>query len=221
MPQHIIHVYFVPGLAAGKEIFRNIKLPKNRFKTHIIEWLIPEKNETIANYSKRMAAMVIEKNAILIGVSFGGVVVQEMSAFLDLKKLIIISSIKSKHELPLRLKIVRKLKAYYLMPTRLVVKSKDLTKLAIGPRSKKRLKIYDEYLHVRNERYLNWAIKNMVCWNREISNPNVYHIHGNEDVVFPIKNLKTKYIIDGGTHIMLLRKGHQITDVIIEIIEEN
>ncbi len=221
MPKSKIHVYFVPGLAAGKEIFRNIILPDDRFQTHIIEWLIPEKKERISDYAKRMAANVNEENAVLIGVSFGGVMAQEMSAFLDLKKLIIISSVKSKHELPLRLKIVRKLGAYRLVPTRLVVKSDDLTKLAVGPRSKKRLKIYDEYLHVRDERYLNWAIKNMVCWDREECQEDVHHIHGNEDIVFPIKNLKTNHIIEGGTHIMLLRKGKQVTDKIIEIIGDN
>ena len=47
-----------------------------------------------------MAERVVEPNAILVGVSFGGVVVQEMAAFLNLKNLVIISSVKTKEELP-------------------------------------------------------------------------------------------------------------------------
>ncbi|HAH34811.1 MAG TPA: alpha/beta hydrolase, partial [Flavobacteriaceae bacterium] len=42
------HIYFVPGLAAGKEIFENINLPESRYTLHVISWLIPSKKETIA-----------------------------------------------------------------------------------------------------------------------------------------------------------------------------
>ena len=214
-------VYFVPGLAAGEEIFRNIKLPEEDFEVEIISWIIPEKNESISDYAKRMASFVKEMNSVLIGVSFGGVIAQEMSFFLNLKKLIIISSIKTKHELPSRLKWVKRLKAYKILPTGLIISSRDLTKLAVGPRSKKRLKIYDEYLHVRDKRYLDWAVKNMVCWNREEALPQVYHIHGDEDKVFPLKNIKGAIVIPGGNHIMLLTKGVKISEKIVEIISDN
>jgi len=116
------HIYFVPGLAADKEIFENISLPENLYTLHIISWLIPSKKETIAQYAKRMAGFVTEKNAVLVGVSFGGVVAQEMNSFLKLKKLIIISSIKTKHELPTKFKIAKNLRFYKLIPTRLVSK---------------------------------------------------------------------------------------------------
>ena len=122
----------------------------------------PEKNEIIANYAARMATRITERNAVLIGVSFGGVVVQEMAAFVDLKKLIIISSVKSKNELPKRLRIVRMLKLYRIVPTGLILSAQDLTNYAVGPRSKKRLALYNEYLHVRDKTYLNWAIYNMI-----------------------------------------------------------
>jgi pimeloyl-ACP methyl ester carboxylesterase len=214
-------VYFVPGLAAGEEIFRNIKLPEDDFEVHIIPWLIPKKKESLSFYAKRMTSFVKDENTVLIGVSFGGVVVQEMSLFLNLKKLIIISSVKTKYELPSRLKWVARLKAYNLLPTRLILSARDLTKLAIGPRSRKRLKIYDEYLHVRDKQYLDWAIKNMVCWNREEALPQVYHIHGDEDIVFPIKNINHAIVIPGGNHIMLLTKGVKVSEKIIEILRNN
>ena len=130
-------------------------------------------------------------------------------------------SVKSKAELPKRLKLIRKLKAYKLIPTRLIVSSKDLTRFALGPKSKKRLKIYDEYLHIRNPLYLPWAIKNMVCWEREIVDKKVHHIHGNEDMVFPIKHIINSHVIDGGTHIMLLNKATMVTKKIVDVIENN
>ena len=130
------HVYFVPGMAAGSEIFRNIKLPE-KYEIHILEWLIPENKESLKAYAKRMASRIKEENSILIGVSFGGVVVQEMSFFLKLKKLIIISSVKSRNELPRRMKFASLTKAYKLIPTGLVLSAEDLTKFSIGPKTKK------------------------------------------------------------------------------------
>ena len=88
-----IHVYFMPGLAAGKEIFKNILLPEEYYEIHLLEWLIPEKDESIQSYAKRMASLVSFDSSVLVGVSFGGVLVQEMAQFLNLRKLIIISYI--------------------------------------------------------------------------------------------------------------------------------
>ncbi|SRX55747.1 alpha/beta fold hydrolase [Aequorivita sp. CIP111184] len=213
------HVYFVPGMAAGSEIFRNIKFPEN-YKIHILEWLIPEKDENLEAYAKRMAIEVKEKDAILIGVSFGGVVVQEMNHFLKLRKLIIISSVKTRNELPRRMKLASLTKAYKLIPTSLVLSAEDLTKFSVGPKSKKRLAMYQEYLHVRNKQYLDWALEKMVTWNQKEKIENIIHIHGEKDMVFPIKYIDECKVIKGGTHIMILNKGKEISKKLVEIFEE-
>ena len=215
------HIYFVPGLAADKEIFENISLPESKYVLHVISWLMPKKNEQIDQYAKRMAAFVKENNAVLVGVSFGGVVAQEMSFFLKLKKLIIISSVKTRFELPLRFKIVKLLKLYVFIPTKLFLSSKDLTQFSLGPNSKKRLQLYQNYLHVRDKRYLDWAIKQMITWNQDKPLPGVYHIHGDNDLVFPIKNIKSCITIAGGSHIMLLTKAHLLSQKIVDIISQN
>ncbi|PKA83931.1 pimeloyl-ACP methyl ester carboxylesterase [Ulvibacter sp. MAR_2010_11] len=220
MTHNKTHVYFVPGMAAGPEIFRNISLPEEPYALHILQWLIPEKKETMLSYAKRMAALVTEEDSVLIGVSFGGVVVQEMSTFLKLKKLIIISSVKTRAELPRRLKFARRTFFYKLVPTSLVLSAEDLTKFAVGPRSEKRLRLYQEYLHVRDKQYLDWAIQNMVCWNRKMPVDGVVHIHGDKDIVFPIKHIKNSTIVAGGTHVMIILKGKEISEKILEIIRE-
>lgn len=206
-------------MAAGSEIFRNIKLPEN-YEIHILDWLIPGKEETIEDYAKRMALTVKEKDAILIGVSFGGVVVQEMNNFLKLKKLIIISSVKTRNELPRRMKIASLTKAYKLIPTSLVLSAEDLTRFSIGPKSKKRLALYQQYLHVRDKQYLDWALEKMVTWNKKERIKNLIHIHGEKDMVFPIKYIDGCRVIEGGTHIMILNKGSEISKMLLEIFEE-
>ncbi len=212
-------IYFVPGLAAGREIFENIHLPEDQFDVHIIEWIIPSKNESLQSYAQRMAAKVSQENAVLIGVSFGGVMVQEMSQYLNLKKLIIISSVKSTYEIPKKMKVFKYVPLYRLIPSRFLESSKSLVKYGLGVKSKTKLEIYQKYLSVNNTQYLKWAIKQMVGWNRTQLIPDVIHIHGDKDPIFPINNINNCIIIPGGTHIMLIVKFKWLNTNLPKIIE--
>src|SRR6478609_7278451 len=125
-------VYFVPGLAASIEIFENIKLPEDIFEVHFLEWILPIHNETIQDYAKRMCKNITHENVILIGVSFGGIMVQEMSKIVKTKKVIIISSVKSNQELPIHMKLAKATKFYKVLPTSLLGKVNYLSRYVKG-----------------------------------------------------------------------------------------
>ena len=201
-----IPVYFMPGLAASPTIFEYINLPPETFEVHLLEWVLPNGNESLKSYAKRMAEKVIHDDAVLIGVSFGGVLVQEMKQFLNPRKVIIISSVRCNLELPNRMKIAKSTKAYKLLPTGLMQDVELLTKYAFGDMLKKKLKLYEKYLHMRNKSYLDWAIEQMICWKRIKIDPEIIHIHGDADEVFPAKNIKQFINVKGGTHSMILNK---------------
>ncbi len=213
------HIYFVPGLAANSQIFEHLKLPIENFQHHYLEWLLPiSKNESIENYAKRMADLVKENNSILIGVSFGGIMVQEMSKYLNTKKVIIISSVKSRNELPKQLKLIHKLKAYKLFPAGSIETIEDLSTYIFGDFAKKRISQYQKYLSVRDVRYLHWAIFNVLNWKQKVAAQNVLHIQGSDDQVFPMKYIKNCIEIKNGTHIMILNKAKSISKIISENI---
>lgn len=201
-----IPVYFMPGMAASSSIFERIKLPSDAFEIILLEWQLPLPAETLPQYAQRMAALVTHENSVLIGVSFGGVLVQEMAKFLNLRKLIIISSVKCSAELPRRMKIAKTTKAYKLVPTSLASNMEKLSRYTFGETMKKRMELYDKFLSVRDTTYLDWAIEQMVCWNCTEADPNVVHIHGDADGVFPVKNIPSFINVKGGTHIMILNR---------------
>ena len=143
----------------------------------------------------------------MVGVSFGGIIAQEMNLVYDFKKIIIISSVKARHELPIHLQLAGKTKVYKLLPTSLFAQNIDLlSKYAFGKPIVKRLDLYKQYLSITDKRYLDWAIKQVVSWNQETSDPNLVHIHGDQDIIFPIENMKNCIIVEGGTHIMILNR---------------
>ena len=68
----------------------------------------------------------ITTTPVLIGVSFGGIIVQEMSRIISCKKVVIISSVKSYKEFPIHILLGRKSKAYKYFPTQWVDKTEIL-----------------------------------------------------------------------------------------------
>lgn len=211
------HIYFVPGLAASPKIFEFLQLPETKFELHFLEWLIPLSNEeSIENYASRMADLITEINPVLIGVSFGGIMVQEISKHLTAKKVIIISSVKSKEELPKRLKVIQKTKAYKLFPTKVITNIEEFSIYTFGDFAEKRVKLYKEYLSVRNKEYLTWAVYNVLHWQQTKPIENILHIHGIDDKIFPIKHIKNCISIEKGTHIMILTKAKSISKIITD-----
>lgn len=216
-----IHVYFMPGMAASSAIFEKIRLPNDIFETHLLEWVFPKEKESLQDYAKRMAVNIKEENAVLIGVSFGGILVQEMKQFLKLKKVIIISSVKSNAELPRRMKIAKTTKAYKLIPTQLLGNIESLVKYTFGSSIiKKRLKLYEKFLSMRDKVYLDWAIEQIINWERTEIDTSIIHIQGDADEVFPIKYIKNCIPVSGGTHIMIITKYLWLNANLPKIITE-
>jgi esterase/lipase len=208
----------MPGLAASSSIFEKIKLPEDIFEIHLLDWIMPKKLESLKEYAERMSKLIKHDRAVLIGVSFGGILVQEMAQFLELRKLIIISSVKSNKELPSRMKIAKTTKAYKLIPTSLLSNVEALTKYAFGTMIKERLKMYKKYLTMHDKDYLDWAIEQVVCWERTIVDENVVHIHGDNDSVFPVQNIKNFINVKAGTHIMIINRYKWFNENLPDII---
>ena len=214
----ITHVYLMPGMAADSAIFEHVFLPEDRFKVHLLEWEMPEPEESLEEYAKRMIKHIQHEEIALIGVSFGGVIVQEMAKFLDVNRLIIISSVKCSDELPPRMKFASKTGLFKMIPTGLATYVDHFEKFAFGDFLKKRAKLYKQYISITDKKYLNWAIKNMVNWRCEKPDEKVIHIHGDKDEVFPIKNIKNAIVVKGGTHIMIINRFRWFNENLPELI---
>ena len=213
-----IPVYLMPGLAASTTIFERIALPDEMFEIILLEWEIPLNDESLTDYAKRITEKIKHKNPVLIGVSFGGILVQEMAKYVEARKIIIISSVKSNVEFPRRMKIAKTTKAYKLIPMNLIANIESLAKFSFGEKVNQRLKLYEKFLSVRDIRYLNWAVEQVILWDRTVVDEDVIHIHGDMDDVFPIKYIKNCVVVKGGTHIMILNKYKWLNENLPSII---
>ncbi|WP_196894268.1 alpha/beta fold hydrolase [Aureivirga marina] len=215
-----IPIYFVPGLAASVEIYDYLNLPEDRYECIFLEWLIPtSKKESIEHYAKRLCEQITHENPVLVGVSFGGIMVQEMSKIISVRKVIIISSIKSSREFPLKLKLIRGLKLYKLLAPRAFQDLEKISSKYFGKKAQKRIGHYKKFLSVRDPRYIEWAIHTVLHWKQKERLSIVSHIHGEEDFIFPIKYINDCIVIKGGTHAMIIEKHKKIRKVLISLLE--
>jgi len=200
-------IYLMPGMAASPRIFEFIKFPAE-YKVVYLKWIKPNVNETLKSYAKRMSLFINDERPVLVGVSFGGILVQEMSKHVKLKKLIIVSSVKSKVELSLSMKFAKKTGVHHLLPFNWIDDLEKIILFVFGPSIKTKVEAYKKYLSERDPDYLKWSINQIVNWKQISYNQDIVHIHGEKDRVFPLKYLeknKNFIIIKGGTHAAILR----------------
>lgn len=215
-----IPVYFIPGLGTGPRIFEYVSLPEEKFDLHYLDWLVPEsQDESLAHYAKRMADEIKDELPVLIGVSFGGILAQEMRKLIPVRKTIIISSLRSQAEFPRRLKWMRLLRLYRLLPTRKLSNIDDFTRFSFHQTVKKKAELYNRYMSVRNEKYLNWAIKTILHWKEREVADDIVHIHGTRDEIFPIRYVRDCIPVEGGTHAMIITKAKKISTLIMKTLD--
>ncbi len=213
------HIYFMPGLAAGPKIFEYIRLPKDQYELHFLEWLLPETpNETLENYCKRLSKNITHKDPVLIGVSFGGMIVQELGKIISTQKIVVISSIKNNNEKPRYFVFMQKTKLYKLFPSGRISKMNGFPTFGLSKSLKRKLHLYNKYLGVRDKKYLDWAVYHVLHWRTKKNFKNLIHIHGSDDEIFPIKYIKNSIIIEGGTHAMIITKAKKISNTLEELI---
>ena len=217
-----VPVYFMPGMAASSTIFERIHLPEDQFEIHLLEWVLPLDGESLHQYAERISKEVKHENPVLIGVSFGGVLVQEMAKIVNARKVIIISSVKCNMEFPRRMKFAKNTKAYKMLPTGMMQNVELLAKFSFGSdKVNQRLKLYEKFLSMRDKKYLDWALEQIILWDRTEPDEKVIHIHGDADEVFPPKYIKNYIPIKGGTHIMIINKFKWLNEHLPKIILDN
>ena len=66
--------------------------------------------------------------------------------------------------------------------------------------------------------YTTWAINEVVNWRNDFMHPAIFQIHGDNDKMFPIKNLSPSYIVKGGGHFMIMNKAEEVSAYVNSIL---
>lgn len=215
----MLNVYCIPGMGVDYRLFRNLKL-KNCILHHI-KWETPHKNETMPDYAMRLANQIdTSKPFALLGVSFGGMCATEIAKKLHPVKTFVISSCKVKDELPLKLTVWKYIPLYKTINDTAYKRGAMLVKKSFGVANKEQAQKFRDMLDASPKNYFKGAVHCIMSWkNREVP-ANVIHIHGTADKVISTQKIKANYLIENGSHFMIINKAEQINEIINEELKE-
>ena len=211
-------IYFISGLGADERVFQFLTIPDQPFK--YIQWVPTQKGESLKTYAHRLIDQIDTSQTVyLVGVSFGGMIAQEIAKRINCQKVVIISSVKSPSEFNWQLNFVRKTKIHRLVPSAFLRWSNALTAdYYFSIKTKKDAQLLKMIVADTDQTFLTWAIEAIMTW--ENSNPleDIFHIHGTKDRIFPVSPIKNAHLIDGGGHFMIVDRAEEISRLIIQAI---
>ncbi len=213
------HIYCISGFGADERVFSKLNLPG--YNIHYIKWNIPEKNESLHAYAKRLIEQIHHVNPILIGLSFGGMMCIEIARQFPVEKIILISSIKSFQERPFWMKLSGKLRVNKIFPMRSFKLIEPIEDYNLGLETIEEKEMVHAYRRSINPYYTDWAINVILNWKNDWMPKNLFHIHGTKDRIFPFKNVHADYIVSSGGHFMIMNRITEVNEYIISALQKD
>jgi pimeloyl-ACP methyl ester carboxylesterase len=215
-----IPVYLIPGQGADERLYNNLDLGSDYELKHI-RFFTPEVGMQMREYAYLLSRQIdTTQPFILIGTSLGGMLATEMSTFLKPEKVIIISSAKTRKELPLHYRFQKYIELNNLIPAQLTKWGAQILQPLVEPDREKHKEIFVSMLQDKDPLFLSRTVEMIINWEREEIPRGIIHVHGEQDHTLPIKNVQPNHVIKGGSHMMVLTRGEEISQLILEILED-
>ena len=189
-------IYLLPGMSRDYPIYaRMAPLLEESIQ---VQYLVPKQNESLATYACRMSAG-LDPNGYVVGVSFGGIVAQEISRTIRPRGCVIISSVRSPQQFPPWLRLARRLggrNAAHLQRIIAAIASCVPTLLR-APLTQRAARVA-----AGAGDWQRWATAAMLDWSgaEDLQDIPLLHIHGDADRTFPIRYVAADVVIETGSH---------------------
>jgi len=208
-------LYLIPGQGSDYRIYKYFNF--SNFDTVHIHYIVPDKNETMKSYARKLAKQIDTSKAFsIIGVSFGGMTAVEMAEFLNPENTIIISSAKNRNELPFRYRFMKTIPLNKLFGGRFLKITAPLAQIIVEPDSKHERETCKAMLKAKNKKFMRRSVNMIVNWERENNKAKIIHIHGDKDHTIPLRNIRNPdYVVKNGSHMMTLTKGNELRNIVI------
>lgn len=211
-------VYLFPGQGSDERLFKHLDLPDGYDTVHI-SYPIPDKREGLDEYALRFVEKIDTCSPyILLGVSLGGMICTELSDTLSPLRTVIISSAKSSRELPGRYTLQRHLRINRILPKGLIKASARVLQGIVEPDRRYDRSTFRDMLKKKDPLYLKRTVDMIVNWERISYWDQIIHLHGDRDHTIPIENVDYDFLLEDGSHMMMITCAWQINLILAHIL---
>ncbi|MGP8214105.1 MAG: alpha/beta hydrolase [Bacteroidia bacterium] len=210
-------IYLIGGLGVDERVFTFIHF-KN-YEKRIVKWIEPVPGEPLVDYCKRLIVQIDSPEPVIAGVSFGGIVANEISKLIPVSQIILISSIRSWREMPWYFRIAGKLNLHKLIPLEIAKRANRIIRWFFIGKDPAYRQLLIEIANGTSPAYLKWAINAAVKWRGEEVN-NALQIHSDKDRTFPLRYIKhPDCVIKGVGHFMVVQCSKEVGEFIDEALK--
>jgi pimeloyl-ACP methyl ester carboxylesterase len=207
--------YLIPGLGADERVFRRLRLVG---AVHILQWLAPQSpTEPLARYAARLAeAVPLDAPCWLVGVSFGGLLAQEIGRLRPLARVVLISSLGQPTDLPPLLRLAGATGLHQLVPFGLLKWLPRMAQWFFGARGGTEYRLLRQILNDTDPAFARWATAQLLAW-RGPGLPGVVRLHGTHDRLLPASTAHIDYLVPGAGHFLIVSHAAQVSQVLNEL----
>ncbi|RPE12128.1 alpha/beta hydrolase [Chitinophaga lutea] len=208
------HIYLISGLGADERVFSRLEFPAG-YDVHFLPWIQPlNAAEPIGEYAMRMARRILHPNPVMLGLSFGGMMSIEIARHIPVEKVILLSSVKRRQELPPYYNSVARMLLHRL-PDRLLFRRRQyIVRLFMQSKSEEERALLRDYMTKKDFSYMRWALDAILQWQNEWVPSSLLHIHGSSDRPFPRRYVQPTHTIVNGGHFMVMNRAAEINRIL-------
>lgn len=205
-------IYALGGLGADKRTFTFINLKNHNLIC--LDWLEPKHDDMLVSYAARISEQINEsKDFMLVGVSFGGMIMTEVSKLKKPNHLVLISSVATHTELRWIFRKAARLNIDRIIPYGLMVYSGKLIHYMSGVQLRRDKKLLTEIMEDTSSEFVSWSVKVILRWYNPVK-PECVRIHGLKDRVLPVKRSMIDYPIENTGHFAIVNEADYISEVL-------
>jgi pimeloyl-ACP methyl ester carboxylesterase len=213
-----LKLYCISGLGIDQTPFEFLDI-KPGYELVYINWIKAKKKESLPDYAIRLAEVIDDSEPFsLMGLSFGGMISIEIAKVKKPAHLILLSSMPGPGQMPGFYKLGKAIRVYSWFPFELVKRNVKLTNKLFGIKGNTHQRIMQNVMEKTDAGFLRWAVRAILTWENDIDVPHK-RIHGTHDRIIPLRIAEPDYIIQDGTHFMVVVKADQISRIINEILD--
>lgn len=201
-------IYLLPGMGCDARLFERLHL--DGYEVVKLEWPSFGSKDSLADIAGRMSADVrYTEPHVLVGVSMGGMVAQELALLTNPDKVVLISSWTGPQEWPMHVRFGARLGLHRIIRDWTMRASWPVKRL-MDPREEAVDRLLWDMAVKQTARQLRNGTGAIMRWKGSRWTGPLVRIHGDKDIVTPLR-FPVDHLIKGGQHVMILTKADEVT----------
>ena len=204
-------VYLLPGIGCDHRLYERIDL--SGYAVVALDWPAFAPGCTLADIAMEMSKAVQKGEPhILVGVSMGGMVAQELAAMTNPKKVVLISSWTGPREWSLLARAGSSFQLYRSI-THFTMWATWPVKRILGQRDRATDRLLWEMACKESARKIRIGTGAILRWTGSPWKGPLVRIHGDNDSVVPMR-FPVDHVVRGGAHIMVLTRAEEVSQAL-------